>query len=59
METTMSCAYSRLSMSIEALIYSMTADGPAANLPPHIVLAGTCEGGILVIAILETQMRRD
>jgi thiol-disulfide isomerase/thioredoxin len=43
---------------MEALILSMTADGPAANLPPHIVLAGACDGGTLVIAILETTMRK-
>jgi thiol-disulfide isomerase/thioredoxin len=43
---------------MEALIVSMTADGPAANLPPHIVLVGVCEGGLLVIALLETTMRK-
>jgi thiol-disulfide isomerase/thioredoxin len=43
---------------MEALIVSMTADGPAANLPPHIVLAGACDEGVLVIAILETMMRK-
>src|SRR5690606_24435914 len=34
-----SCANSRWSTSIEALIRAMISAGPAANRPPHIMLA--------------------
>ncbi len=38
-EPAMSWAYSRLSKPMEALIFSMIADGPAAKRPPHSALA--------------------
>jgi hypothetical protein len=48
LEPAMSWAYMRLSTSMEALISSITAAGPALKRPPHMALAD----GFAVVAEL-------